>query len=115
MDRINIHQLKTETLIGVYPEERNNPQTLLWDIELEIDSNPGKQSDNLQDTLDYASVCRAIIDFAKQTRYQLLETLAEKTADLLLFKFKLVRCKITIHKKPFDLPEVERVAFSIER
>lgn len=115
MDKIIIQQLRTEAIIGVYPDERQQKQTLTIDVELYIDTTAKGKRDELSNTVDYAAVCHTIQTFINQTQFQLIETLAEHIAEQLLNKFNIHHCHLTIHKKPFDIPDIKSVAVQIER
>ena len=82
MDKIFLHGMKAETLIGVYEWERKQPQTLV--IDLDIGLPPRRGSDDIADTVHYAEVCQAVRDSLRRQDFFLLETLAEHIAALVL-------------------------------
>ncbi len=98
MDIIFIHELRIETIIGVHPWERDLRRTLLIDLELGADIRPAAAPDQLEDTLDYQTVARRIHDFAAGSDFQLVETLAERIAELLLREFAIPWLRLTLHK-----------------
>lgn len=115
IQHIIIEQLKVEALIGVYDNERLQTQPLWLDIKLTLanDSIAGA-TDQLSDTVDYATVCQIIRTHITQTNFQLLEALAQYLALLLLNRFpSITRCRLTVHKKPFDLLDVQRVGVQV--
>lgn len=115
MDKIIIHQLIIPVVIGVYPQERIDPQELLFDIELAHNSNIAAATDDINQAVDYAALCQAVRDFVSSTSYQLLETLAEKTAEFILQQFNIHWLKLTITKQPFDIQQVGGVSVVVER
>ncbi len=114
MDIIFIRDLRIETLIGVYPQERQRRQTLLIDLELGADIRPAAASDRLDDTLNYQAVAQRTIEFAAASRCQLVETLGEGIAELLLREFAVSWLRLTLRK--FDaVREASAVGIIIER
>jgi dihydroneopterin aldolase len=98
MDIIFIHDLLLETIIGVHPWERDLPRILRLDLELGADIYSAAATDRLEDTLDYQVVAQRISDFAAASDFQLVETLAERIADLLLQEFTVPWLRLTLHK-----------------
>ena len=98
MDIIFIHELLIETTIGVHPWERDLRQTLWLDLELGADIRPAAATDRLEDTLDYQAVAQRISAFAAASDYQLVETLAERLAELLLWEFPILWLRLALHK-----------------
>ena len=115
LDSIFIHHLRTEAIIGVYDQERLQPQPLLWDIKLSLIDNPAKHTDQLADTVDYAAVCHKMEQLVAQTQYQLIEALAEQAAKMLLAEFNIASVELTIYKKPYDLDTIDHIALNITR
>lgn len=114
MDLIFIHELRLETIIGVHPHERLARQTLMLDLELGADLRPAAATDRLNDTLDYQAVARRIGELASISHVQLVETLAERIAELLLGEFAVPWLRLTL-RKPGALPEAREAGVCIER
>lgn len=98
MDQVFIRGLRVDALIGVYEREREAPQPLLLDLELDFDNRVPAASDDLADTLDYAEISQALRDLARGGRHLLLETLAEEMATLLHRRFGVRRLVLAIDK-----------------
>lgn len=114
MDIIFIRELRVQTLIGVYPKERERRQTLLLDLELGADIRPAAASDRLDDTLDYAAVARRIEEFAAASAFQLVEALGERIAELLRREFGVPWLRLTL-RKPGAVAAARDVGVLIER
>ena len=114
MDLIFIHELRFETTIGVHVHERQARQTLILDLELGADIRPAAATDRLNDTLDYQAVARRIGELAAASEFQLVETLAERMAELLLREFAVPWLRLTL-RKPGALPEAREAGVCIER
>jgi dihydroneopterin aldolase len=113
-DLIRIVELHLETVIGVHPDERAKPQTLLVNLELRIrDIGPAAYTDNVKLTIDYAAVADRVRLLAASHPRHLIETLAEEIATDLLKAFPLVSIKLEIVK--FALPAAHHVSLIIER
>lgn len=115
MDKIFIRQLSVPVIIGVFPNEREAPQTLLIDLEVATDFQKAAASDALQYTIDYAQIRRSILAYTEKTQFTLIETLADRLAAHLKQTFNLSWLRLSISKKPFDITDAECVGVCIER
>ncbi|WP_337879738.1 dihydroneopterin aldolase [Rheinheimera sp.] len=113
MDKVFISALQVPTVIGVYDWEKQIQQTLVFDIEMKTDIRLAAASDDLQLTIDYAAVCQAVTELCA-VPHQLLETVAEKTATMLLQRFPTTAVAIRIGK-PGAVPQAATVGVSINR
>lgn len=113
MDKIFLYGMKAETLIGVYEWERQQPQTLIIDLDIALPDNAGAQDDIAQ-TIHYGEVCQALRSELAKRNFLLLESLAQSIADFIFAQFHAawVRIRIT---KPGILPRVAAVGVEIER
>ena len=98
MDRIFLHGLAVEAVIGVHAHERDARQPLLFDLEFEVDLQAAAASDDLADTLDYAAIAARIRAWTADTRFELLETLLERMAAMLQAEFPCRALRIRVHK-----------------
>ena len=114
MDTVFISGLKATSVIGCYDWERDNRQTLVIDLELKTDFARAAESDALTDALDYAAISNRVIDVCDESRFQLLEALAEHLATLLLAEFSIVGMRMTI-TKPGAVELAAGVGVVIER
>jgi dihydroneopterin aldolase len=99
MDIIYLHDLKVECVIGIWEWERRTTQTIHIDLDLAVDVRRAAASDELRDTLDYKAVAKRVSAFAAESRFQLVETLAERIAELVLAEFKLRWVRVRINKR----------------
>jgi dihydroneopterin aldolase len=99
MDIIYIKDLSIDTVIGVYDWERQLKQTVVLDIELGTDIRAAAASDAVADTLNYKDVTKGVIGFVEASRFQLVESLAEGVADLLLRDFQVPWLRLRINKR----------------
>lgn len=89
-DHILIDDLRVTCLIGVLDHERVTPQPLRIDVDMEVDLHDAGQSDDLTQTVHYGEVAIALANLARDTKYQLLERLAQHMTEVVL-SFPLVR------------------------
>ncbi len=99
MDIIYLKELNIDTVIGIYDWERKIKQTVCFDIEMATDIRKAAASDAIDDTLDYKSVAKRLIQFVGESRFQLVETLAEKVAEIVVTEFRVPWVKVTLNKK----------------
>lgn len=85
-DRISITGLRYYGYTGYEPAERQLGQWFEVDFELWTDLQPAARSGQLKDTLDYTLVVPAIAELVRSSRFDLIETLAEEIATLILEK-----------------------------
>lgn len=114
MDKIFLNDIKIDTIIGIYEWERNTLQTLQFDLEMDWDIKAAAASDDIADTLDYGAVSATIVKFVEASKYQLIETLAEDLAQLLLSQFDIPKLKLTL-TKPVKLHGQNYAQIVIER
>jgi len=97
-DIIYLKDLRIDTIIGIFDWERRVKQTISLDIEMATDIRPAAVSDNIKDTLDYKSVAKRLIEFVSESDFQLVETLAERCADILLSEFNIPWVRLKLNK-----------------
>lgn len=98
MDTILIRQLKVQTVIGVYPVERQFKQTLILDLDLGTDAARVAQTDTLPDAVDYAALAAFIETFATDNNFHMIETFADRLSDALTHTFSIPDHIITVYK-----------------
>ncbi len=98
MDKIFIRELALRCIIGVYPEERREKQDIIVNIELQCDLRKAGRSDDLNDSVDYKAIKLATLKLVEESRFQLIESLAEHIADLALADVKVNQVTVTIDK-----------------
>ena len=97
-DIIFIEGLEIETIIGVYEHERDIKQKVVLDIEMTIPESDAASSDDLRHTVDYDAVSKLVTSYVIDTQYQLIESLAEQVASLVLGAFATDSLKLKLSK-----------------
>lgn len=113
-DSIFIEKLTFLAGIGVFEWEKQIEQKLELDVQLSTDIRPAAATDDLNLTLNYAAISEAIIALAKSQHHDLIETLAEKIAALLLQNFNTSQVTLTL-RKPNAVPAAGGVGVRITR
>ena len=98
MDIVYLHDLKIETIIGIFDWEREIKQTVTLDLDMASDVAKAAATDSIEDTLDYKAVAKRLIDFVSKSEYQLVETLAERVAAIVLEEFNVRWIRVRINK-----------------
>ena len=98
MDRVFIEDLKVQTVIGIFDWEREIKQTVSIDLEMEFDIRAAAGSDSIEDTLDYKSVSKRLIQFIETSEFQLVEALAERCAAIVLDEFSVSWLRLKLGK-----------------
>lgn len=113
-DRIFLHGLTAECIIGFIDWERRVRQNVVVDLELPCDCALAAASDSVADTIDYKKIAKRVLAWVEASEFQLLETLAHRLAMLLLAEFSLawVRLRVT---KPGAIRHSRDVGVWVER
>ncbi|MDH3979530.1 MAG: dihydroneopterin aldolase [Gammaproteobacteria bacterium] len=98
MDIVFITDLRIEAIIGIYDWERKVKQTISVDLEMGADIPRAAATDDIEDTLNYKAVSKRLIEFIGNSEYQLVETLAEKVAEIVIGEFNVPWLRLTVHK-----------------
>lgn len=114
MDKIFLRDLRVETIVGIWDWERAVPQTVSIDLEMAADAGQAAARDTIEATLDYKGVSKRITTFVAESRFQLIETMAEGIADIITREFQVPWVKVAVHK-PWAVRGSRDVGIVIER
>jgi dihydroneopterin aldolase len=114
MDLVFIEDLRIETVIGIYDWERTTRQVVALDLEMAFDNTRPAASDRIADTLDYKAVAKRLIAFVGASRFELVETLAERCAALVREEFGVAWLRLKL-SKPGAVTGSRAVGVVIER
>jgi len=98
MDIVFLRDLRIQTVIGIYEWERNTRQEVVLDLEMATDVRRAAASDDIEDALNYKSVAKRLIAFVEQSEFQLVETLAEACAEIVLKEFGVPWVRLSLNK-----------------
>jgi dihydroneopterin aldolase len=113
-DIVFIRELRADTIIGVYAWERRVRQTVVLDIELASDNRRAATTDQIADALDYAALSTRVLSFIEGSDFQLIETMAERVAAIILEEFDVPWLRLRL-AKPGAVARARDVGVLIER
>lgn len=114
MDLVFINDLDIETVIGIYDWERNIRQVVRVNLEMSTDVRKAAASDRIDDALDYKAVAKRLIGFVENSSFRLVETLAERCAEIVLDEFPVEWLRLRVDK-PGAVRGAKSVGIVIER
>ena len=114
MDKIFLNELKVDTVIGIWDWERKIRQTVVIDLEMSADIAKAAATDQVEDTLNYKSVAKRVQSFVSESSFQLVETLAERIAQIVREEFDVAWVKVRVNK-PGAIRGSKDVGILIER
>ena len=117
MDKIIVKNLKLFCYHGVNPEEKEDGQNFVFDIEASVDLSLPCVTDNVDDTVSYAKIIKTVRRVAQSEKNDLLERVAQRVADELFAEFdKIMALNITLKKPEAPIKaDFDYVAVTIER
>jgi dihydroneopterin aldolase len=107
-DQIRLTGISVRAHHGVYPEEQEQGQDFVVDLVAHLDLTAAGDSDRLEDTVDYGDLALRVHDLVATERWNLLERVAERVAQLVLEDERVREVEVTVHKPqapiavPFD-------------
>lgn len=98
MDIIYLHGLKIDATIGIWDWEKAIKQTVVIDLDMGADIRKAAASDDVKDTLNYKAVAKRLQQFVGDSSFELVETLAEKIAEIVLSEFDVPWVRVKLNK-----------------
>lgn len=99
MDKIFLSALSIECIVGIWEWERRVKQTVIIDLEMAADIRRAAASDRIEDTIDYKKVAKRLIAFVGDSQFNLVETLAEQIARVVVVEFGVEWVKVRLNKQ----------------
>jgi FolB domain-containing protein len=97
-DRIFIRDLQIRCIVGVDEQERGEKQDVFVHITIETDLRRAGRTDALEDTIDYKALKKQILRVAENSRFRLIEALAQRIADECLKHPDIERVRVIVEK-----------------
>jgi dihydroneopterin aldolase len=110
-----LESLQVDCIVGIHEHERRTSQTVIVDLELDYDFAAPAGSDAIHDAVDYDQVARAVKELLIRRKFQLIETMAEETAAMLLDRLPPVRALRLEIRKPAAVPAAACAFVRLER
>ena len=114
MDKIFLTALSVECVVGIWEWERRVKQTVIIDLEMAADIRKAASTDHIDDTVDYKNVSKRVQTFVGESQFQLVETLTERIAQLIITEFGVAWVKVRLNKRG-ALRGARDVGIEIER
>lgn len=114
MDKIFLNELTVEAIVGIWDWERQIPQTVVIDLEMAADIRRAAEADSIDATLNYKLVAKSVQRLVEESRFRLVETMAEAIADLVIGEFGVPWVKVRVNK-PGAIRGAKDVGVVIER
>jgi dihydroneopterin aldolase len=99
MDKIFLTGLSVECIVGIWEWERQVKQTVVLDVEMATDIRKAAASDHIDDTIDYKQVSKRLQSFVGESQFQLVETLTERIAEVIVKEFGVTWVKVKLNKQ----------------
>ncbi len=115
-DELSVSGIECRGHHGVFDFEKREGQSFVIDLTLGVDTTPAARSDELHDTVDYGSLVDAVKDAVEHDPVDLIETLAQRIADICLTDARVEWTRVTVHKPDAPIDATFRdVALTITR
>ena len=115
MNTISIIDLEITCIIGILPNERVKEQTLLLNINLDVDIGDSTFADDINETIDYTIIAEMATQLAITKKYNLIESFCKDLNNLFLETFQAIQqTRITV-KKTNALPKAKYAAYTMKK
>jgi dihydroneopterin aldolase len=98
VDRLKLTGIEVFAHHGVLPEEKQIGQRFLIDLDVELDLRAAGMTDHLAETIDYGGLAERVHELVAANRWNLIEKVAEETAELVLSVPTVKAVRVTVHK-----------------
>jgi FolB domain-containing protein len=113
-DQIQIQDLLVRCIVGINPEERVKKQDVIVNLTLFADLHEAGSSDAIDDTVNYKTLTKRIIEHIEQSEYFLVERLAHRIAEIAVMEFGVERAIVNV-QKPGALRFARSVGVVVDR
>jgi dihydroneopterin aldolase len=103
-DRISLTGLTVRGHHGVFDFERRDGQDFVVDVVLEVDTSAAAATDDLTQTVHYGELAEVLAEVISGEPVNLLETLAQRLADVCLADGRVSAATVTVHKPQAPIP-----------
>ena len=114
MDIVFLRGLRIETVIGIYDWEKEIKQPVILDLEMSADVAKAAATDRIEDALNYKDISKRLKQFVAESQFELVETLAERCAEIVLREFGVAWVRLSLNKTG-AVSDADGVGVVIER
>lgn len=97
-DVVGLRGLRAKGRHGWFEFETRDGQEFVVDVDLMVDTAPAAASDDLADTVDYGVIGTAVVAVIEGEPVRLIESLAQRIADVCLVDARVATVRVTVHK-----------------
>jgi dihydroneopterin aldolase len=97
-DVIHLRGIRAVGICGALPEERERPQPFEVDLDVVADLARAGDTDDLDDTVDYGQLAQVVVAIVTDTRFVLLERMAQTIATAVLAADRVEAVTVTVRK-----------------
>ncbi len=98
LDRIFLRDIRVEAVLGIWEWERRIRQTVSIDLEFATDVRKAAENDSVDGALDYKRVAKRLIEYVGNSEFQLVESLAEAIAGIVIGEFGVSWVQVSVAK-----------------
>lgn len=102
---VEVERIPIRCIVGIHPFERVQEQDIAIDVSMDLDFAEASVTERVGATVDYTAVAKAVTDLVMERKYQLIETMAEECARLVLSEWPRVESTTIVVHKPAAVPE----------
>jgi dihydroneopterin aldolase len=103
-DRLTLRGLRAHANHGVLAHERRDGQDFVVDVELGLDTRAAAERDDLSATVHYGELAERLHSALASDPVDLIETLAQRLADVCLAERPVSWVQVTVHKPDAPIP-----------
>ena len=111
---VRVRDLVLPASIGIYDHEKQAPQRVCFNVELKVREGGGPVGDDIANVLSYEDIVDGIKAIVADGHINLVETLAERVAELCLADPRVGSARVGVDKLDI-VPEAASVGVEIER
>ena len=109
---VHIKNLRLRTIIGINDWERKNKQDVIINIKIRFNAARAGQTDCVEDTVNYKTLTKRIIQTVEQSQFYLVEKLAQVILDIAMENPEVVKAWVEV-EKPFALRFADSVSIKL--
>ncbi|MDJ0522072.1 MAG: dihydroneopterin aldolase [Planctomycetota bacterium] len=113
-DTVFVRDLEVRAIIGINDWERRELQTILIDLDMATDVRPAAVDEDIEKTVNYRSVSKAVMKLTIEGEFFLVETLAERIATMIRTDFGVPWVRVSV-RKPGAVRFSREVGVEIQR
>jgi D-erythro-7,8-dihydroneopterin triphosphate epimerase len=112
--KIRITNLRLRSIIGINDWERTSKQDVIINVMIEFDGSKAAATDNIDDTLNYKTICKKIIDLVENNKFDLIEKMIDDIANIALADNRAQEATVRV-EKPAALRFADSVSVELSK